>query len=177
MRVIKDMCVKTFTNCNGILMAQWHMKQCVQPSKSKLQMSQTQKNFGSRSFVPSDTPHLLSHNVRTDGETESSSRKQDGVIPGEVEFATNKVFIKKAFDKEAEKKIFNLNSVSATCPVMNLQKNNYNELYLKANQHSRYLLQNKQRIRTYLRETPNLQLRTLQQLEQAFLKCDKLRTG
>ena len=60
---------------------------------------------------------------------------------------------------------------------MNLMKNNYNEIYLKANKVGNFILANKQRIRTYLRETPNLQLRTLQQLEQCFLKSDKDRTG
>lgn len=64
--------------------------------------------------------------------------------------------ISKEYDEEAEQKIFNLNSVSASCPVMNLQRNNYNQLYLKANQLSHQLLQNKDRIRTYLRETPHL---------------------
>lgn len=71
------------------------------------------------------------------------------------------MIIKKQYDQDADKKIFNLNTVSASCPVMNLMKNNYNEIYLKANKVGNFILVNKQRIRTYLRETPNLQLRTL----------------
>ena len=98
-------------------------------------------------------------------------------VPGEMEAAQKKVIIKKQYDQDADKKIFNLNTVSASCPVMNLMKNNYNEIYLKANKVGNFILANKQRIRVYLRETPNLQLRTLQQLEQCFLKCDKERTG
>jgi hypothetical protein len=43
-----------------------------------------------------------------------------------MEAAHKKVIIKKTFDKEAEKKIFNLNSVSASCPVMVLPRNDYN---------------------------------------------------
>ena len=54
-------------------------------------------------------------------------------IPGEMEAAKRKIIIQKEFDEEAEQKIFNLKSVSASCPVMNLQRNNYNQLYLKSN--------------------------------------------
>lgn len=50
-------------------------------------------------------------------ETESAFTE---AIPGEMEAAHKKVIIKKCYDSEAEKKIFNLNSVSASCPVMNL---------------------------------------------------------
>jgi len=57
--------------------------------------------------------------------------------------AKRKVIIRKKFDKEALHKEVNLNAVSASCPVMNLKRNTYNELYLKANQMSNYLLQNK----------------------------------
>jgi len=42
------------------------------------------------------------------------------VIPGEIEAATKKVIIKKDFLEETEQKKINLNSVSATCTVMNL---------------------------------------------------------
>jgi hypothetical protein len=94
-----------------------------------------------------------------------------------MEAAKQKVIIKKNFDSAAIQKFYNLNAVSATCPMMNLQRNTYNDLYLRANQVSPYILQNKQRIRTYLREAPGLQLRHLQQIETCFLKCDKTRTG
>lgn len=94
-----------------------------------------------------------------------------------MDAATKKVMIQKNFDCDAEQKKINLHAVSASCPVMNLQRNNYNSLYLKANQLSNHMQVNKQRIRHYLRENPNLQLRTLQQLEDAFLKADKQRTG
>ena len=57
-----------------------------------------------------------------------------------MEAATRKVIFKKNLDPDAEKKIFYLNSVSASCPVLHLKRNNYNELYLKANQCNRYLL-------------------------------------
>lgn len=52
--------------------------------------------------------------------SESQNQENRDLIPGEMEAATQKVIIKKNFDQEAEKKTFNLNSVSATCPVMNL---------------------------------------------------------
>lgn len=73
-----------------------------------------------------------------------------------MEAAHKKVMIKKIFDTAAEHKIFNLNSVSASCPVMNLPRNDYNLLYLRANQVSKFILQNKNRIRTYLRDNHNL---------------------
>lgn len=60
---------------------------------------------------------------------------------------------------------------------MVLPRNDYNLMYLKANTLSNFILNNKQRIKTYLREVPGLQLRTLQQMEQCFMKCDKNRTG
>lgn len=60
---------------------------------------------------------------------------------------------------------------------MNLQRNNYSDLYLKANIVSNHCLHNRTRIRTYLRENPHLQLFTLQQIEDCFLKCDKQRVG
>jgi hypothetical protein len=63
----------------------------------------------------------------------SSKFSRTDSIPGEIEAATKKVMISKEYDEEAEQKIFNLKSVSASCPVMNLQRNNYNQLYLKAN--------------------------------------------
>lgn len=77
-------------------------------------------------------------------------------IPGEMDAAVKKILIKKDFDNDADVKLINLNSVSACCPVMNLQRNNYNQLYLKANQVSPHCLQNRNRIRIYLRENPNL---------------------
>ena len=73
-----------------------------------------------------------------------------------MEAATKKVVIAKAFNPDIEKKFINLNSVSASCPIMNLPRNDYNFLYLQANKLSGYLQQNKQRIQTYLRETPGL---------------------
>ena len=60
--------------------------------------------------------------------------------------------------------------------MLNLQKNNYNQLYLKANRMSSHILANKQRIQAYLRES-NLNLATFQKLEECFLKCDKNGTG
>ena len=72
--------------------------------------------------------------------------------------------------------MINLKSVSAMCPLLNLRKNNQNLIYLKANQMSMKSLQNKQRIQRYLREA-QIQLLTLQHLQECFLKCDKQRTG
>lgn len=65
--------------------------------------------------------------------TSSSKFSHVDSIPGEMEAAKRKIIIQKEFDEEAEQKIFNLKSVSASCPVMNLQRNNYNQLYLKSN--------------------------------------------
>ena len=49
-----------------------------------------------------------------------------------------KVLVKKSFNPDHQAKILNLNNVSASCPVLNLKKNVYNEIYLKANQVSHY---------------------------------------
>ncbi len=57
-----------------------------------------------------------------------------------MEAAVKKVLLKKPFNSDAEAKIINLNSVSASCPILNLKKNDYHELYLKANQISHYHL-------------------------------------
>lgn len=73
-----------------------------------------------------------------------------------MQAAIKKVMINKDFDNDAEVKHINLASVSAACPVMNLKRNNYNELYLKANTTSKHCLQNKDRIKMYLRENPHL---------------------
>lgn len=54
-------------------------------------------------------------------------------IPGEMDAATKKVIVAKVFNAETEKKFINLNSVSASCPIMNLPRNDYNHLYLQAN--------------------------------------------
>ena len=94
-------------------------------------------------------------------ETQESVAPLIEEIPGEMEAALKKVLIKKDFDNDAEVKLINLNSVSAACPVMNLQRNNYSDLYLKANITSNHCLHNRARIRTYLRENPHLQLFTL----------------
>lgn len=67
-------------------------------------------------------------------------------VPGEMEAAIRKVQIKKASNIEEAKKLLNLNAVSASCPILNLKKNDYHELYLKANQVGHYHLQNKERI-------------------------------
>ena len=56
-----------------------------------------------------------------------------------MEAVHKKVIIKKQFDPEAENKIFNLNSVSAICPVMVLPRNDYNLMYLKANTLSNFI--------------------------------------
>jgi Ca2+-binding EF-hand superfamily protein len=94
-----------------------------------------------------------------------------------MEAASKKVIVAKAYNPDIEKKFINLNSVSANCPIMNLPRNDYNHLYLQANQLSGYMQQNIHRIRTYLRETTNLQLQTLQDFASCFLKCDKQRSG
>jgi hypothetical protein len=90
--------------------------------------------------------------------------------------AKKKVLIKKSLKQDQEQKLINLKSVSAMCPLLNLRKNNQNLIYLKANQMSIKSLQNKQRIQRYLREA-QIQLLTLQHLQECFLKCDKQRTG
>jgi hypothetical protein len=51
--------------------------------------------------------------------------------------------------------------VSATCNVLGLKRNNYNEVYLKANQIAPKIRDNKDRIQRYFRENDTLQLRTL----------------
>jgi len=63
-----------------------------------------------------------------------------------MEAAIKKVLIKKPSNIEEAKKLLNLNSVSAACAILNLKKNDYHQLYLKANQISNHHLQNKERI-------------------------------
>lgn len=92
----------------------------------------------------------------------AEAAEDNNTIPGEMDAATKKVMIQKNFDSDAEQKKINLHAVSASCPVMNLQRNNYNSLYLKANQLTNHMQVNKHRIRQYLRENSNLQFRTLQ---------------
>lgn len=53
---------------------------------------------------------------------------------------------------ETVTKIINLNGVSATYPVINLRRNDHNLLYLRANELSLKALENRDRIRRYLRE-------------------------
>jgi hypothetical protein len=50
-----------------------------------------------------------------------------------MEMAIKKVLIRKASNIEEAKKLLNLNSVSASCSILNLKKNDYHQLYLKAN--------------------------------------------
>lgn len=93
-------------------------------------------------------------------------------MPNEIAVASNKVMIKKKFDSEAQERIYNLHSVSASCPILNLHRNKYSTLYLKANQISEHILADKTRIQHYLRQS-NLNLHTFQKFEECFLKCDK----
>lgn len=65
------------------------------------------------------------------------------------------------FNRDELKKIYNLNMVSATCNVLGLKRNNYNQVYLKANQIGPKIRDNKERIQRYYRENDTLQLRTL----------------
>ena len=70
----------------------------------------------------------------------------------EVEAALNKIIIPKNFNRDELKKIYNLNMVSATCDVLGLKRNTYNEVYFNASKITPKLLQNRERIQTYLRE-------------------------
>lgn len=72
-------------------------------------------------------------------ESRPDSNKTESV-PGEYETAMKKILLKKAYNTDTEAKTINLNSVSAFCPILNLNKNKYHELYLKANQISHYHL-------------------------------------
>jgi hypothetical protein len=93
-----------------------------------------------------------------------------------VEAALNKIIIPKNYNREELKKIYNLSMVSATCDVLGLNRNTYNEVYYNASKITPKLLQNRERIQTYLRES-HVDLQTLQMFQKCFLKCDKNRLG
>lgn len=71
---------------------------------------------------------------------------------GEANIAIRKITIRKPLNDETVTKLINLNGISATCPVINLKRNDHNFLYLRANELSLKSLQNRERIRRYLRE-------------------------
>ena len=83
--------------------------------------------------------------------TQASSMKSQ-TTTGEAAIATKKIIVKKPLNDETVTRLINLNGVSATCPVINLRRNDHNLLYLKANELSLKALENRDRIRRYLRE-------------------------
>jgi len=87
---------------------------------------------------------------------EQKEEQEDDGHNDELEAALKKVIKPKMFSREEQKKIYNLNMVSATCDVFGLKRNNYNSVYLKANQIVPKIRDNKERIQRYFRENDTL---------------------
>lgn len=143
-----DFVIQSSTHINGTLVSKFHLKKAVVDSNAKFVYLNGQ-------------PYTRESTLSRDSTQQST--KASKITTGEVAIATRKIVIKKSLKDHTVTKLINLNGISATCPMLNLKRNDQNLIYLKANELSLKALHNRERIRRYLRDN-HIQLQILENL-------------
>jgi hypothetical protein len=122
------MAIRISTDLTGTYQTSWHVRQALKV------------DFASTGWsTPSNKSRTLTI-ISSKASSTKNSRKTslDPILEHsedlQIQTALNKIIIPKEFNREELQKIKNLNKASASCQVLGLKRNTYQQVFLKAAQ-------------------------------------------